>query len=181
VRFKPGYSGLRRSRRSTTRRTWAVVAEAAEILHRVVERDLAAVAERGMPDVVRQREGLAQRLVQRQRVPEAAGDLAHLEAVGQARAVLVAFPVDEDLRLVHQPAERRAMDDAVPIALEARAELVLALAVPPTPRARAEGRPRRQLPRLARLLGAAVEELGGGGRGDPSNGGSQPNTMVARP
>src|SRR6185369_7741349 len=99
-----------------------VVAEAAVVLHQLVERGLAAMPERRMTDVVRERERLAQGLVERERVAHAARDLAHLEAVREARAVLVALPVHEDLRLVHQPPERRAVDDAIAIALEARAQ-----------------------------------------------------------
>ena len=47
----------------------------------------------------------------------------------QARAVVVALVVDEDLGLVLEPAEGRAVDDAVAVALVARAQRVLLLRV----------------------------------------------------
>ena len=53
-----------------------------------------------------------------------AGDLGHLEGVGQARDEVVALGVDEDLGLVLQPAERLRVEDAIAVALEGGAELV---------------------------------------------------------
>ena len=38
--------------------------------------------------------------------------------MGEARAVQIAFVIDEHLRLVFQAAERVGMDDAVAVALE---------------------------------------------------------------
>ena len=57
------------------------------------------------------------------------GDLAHLERVGEPDAVVVALGREEHLRLVLQAAERLGVDDAVPVALEARPEVVLRLVV----------------------------------------------------
>src|SRR5690606_36479612 len=98
-----------------------VVVEAAEILHRGVQRRLARVAERRMAEIVGQRQRLRQVLVQPQRTGEAARDLGYLQAVGQARAVMIALMRDEDLGLLLQPAEGGGMDDAVAVALERRA------------------------------------------------------------
>jgi hypothetical protein len=47
-----------------------------------------------------------------------AGDLCDFDAVGQAGAEQVAFVIDEDLRLVFEPAEGGGVDDAVTVALE---------------------------------------------------------------
>ena len=71
-----------------------------------------------------QRDRLGQRLVQAQRGGQRARDLRDLERVRQARDEVVALGVDEDLRLVLQPAERLGVEDAVAVALERGAELV---------------------------------------------------------
>ena len=55
------------------------------------------------------------------------GDLRHLERVRQARPVVIAGRREEDLRLVLEPAERLAVDDAVAVALERRPDVVLGL------------------------------------------------------
>ena len=98
-----------------------VVVETAIILHRLVQRLAAGVAEGGVTEIVGQRQGLGQILVQRQRPGDGAGDLGDLEAVGQARAVIVALVIDEDLGLVFEAPEGRRMDDAVAVALKNRA------------------------------------------------------------
>ena len=70
-------------------------------------------------------QALRQLLVQAQGPGHRAPDLRPLQAVGEARAVVVALVVHEDLGLVLEPAEGRAVDDAVAVALEARAQRVL--------------------------------------------------------
>ena len=99
-----------------------VVLEAAVVLHQLAERVLAGVAERRVPEVVRQRHGLGEVLVQVQRAGDRAGDLRDLDRVRQPRAVVVALVVDEDLRLVFQPAEGGGVDDALAVALVGRAQ-----------------------------------------------------------
>ena len=76
------------------------------------------MAERRVAEIVGQRHRLAEILVEPQRAADGAGDLRHLERMGEPRAVVVALVIDEDLRLVLQPPERRRMDDAVAVALE---------------------------------------------------------------
>ena len=82
-----------------------VVVEAAEARHAGVERVLARMAEGGVAEVVRQGERLREILVEAERAGERPGDLAHLDRVGQAGAVVVALVVDEDLRLVLEAPE----------------------------------------------------------------------------
>ena len=101
----------------------------------LVERLLAGVPERRVPEVVAEPDRLDEVLVQPQRPRDAARDPGRLERVGQARAVVVAGRVDEDLRLVHQAPERLGVDDPVAVALERR------------PQARL--RPRRARPRVS--------------------------------
>ena len=85
------------------------------------QRLLAGMAERRVAEIVGQRDAPRQILVAAQRAGQSAGDLRHLDRMGQPRAVVVALVGDEDLRLVLQPAEGGRMDDAVAVALERRA------------------------------------------------------------
>ena len=89
------------------------------------------MAEWGVAEIVRQRQGLGEVLVQPQRARDRAGDLRDFEAVRQPGAVMVALMRDEDLRLVHQPPERGRMENAVAVALKRRAHPVLRLAMEP--------------------------------------------------
>ena len=94
-----------------------IMVEAANRLHRLVQRILAGMAERRMAEVVSQRNRLDQILVKRQRPRQRPRDLRHLQAVRQPRAVMVALVIDEHLRLMDEPAERGRMHDAVAVAL----------------------------------------------------------------
>ena len=98
-----------------------VVVEAAVAGEAGIERILARVAERRVAEVVGERHGLGQILVEPERAGERSGYLAHLERVGQARPEMVALVVDEDLRLVGQSPEGGGVNDAVAIALEVAA------------------------------------------------------------
>ena len=84
----------------------------------VVECVLSGVTERRVPDVVCQCDGLDQILVQAQRSGDGPCNLRHLERVRHAGAKQVAFMVEKDLRLVDQPAKRRAVHDAIAVALK---------------------------------------------------------------
>ena len=134
-----------------------VVLEAAVGLHAGVQRVLAGVAERRVAEVVGERDGLGQVLVEPQAARDRARDLRHFEAVGEPRAEEIAFVVDEDLRLVFEPPERRGMDDAVAVALVFAAAARRRLAMAPA--AGALGRaPRRA--RALRHARAALEHVG---------------------
>ena len=135
-----------------------VVAEAAveALAQRLVERLLAGVAERRVPEVVAEPDRLDQVLVQPQRPGDPARDPGRLERVRQPGAVVVAGGVDEDLRLVHQPPERLRVDDPVAVALERRpqqARLLLARAPARLVRAHRE----RREPPLLVLANARLE------------------------
>jgi hypothetical protein len=105
-----------------------IVVEAAIGRHQVIELALAGMAERRMAEVVGQRQGLRQVLVEAERAGDRAGDLGHLEAVGQPRAVVIALMIDEHLGLVLEAAEGGGMDDPVAVALEGRARRAFGLA-----------------------------------------------------
>ena len=94
-----------------------VVFEATVLAHAGVECVLPGMAERRMPEIVRQADRLGQRLVEPQRVGNRASNLRHLERMCQSRAIQVALVIDEHLRLVHEPPERGRVNDAIAIAL----------------------------------------------------------------
>src|SRR5262249_41731214 len=97
-----------------------VVLEAAglgmTLAEKPVEDPLAGVAEGRVPEVVPERDGFGQVLVQAQRAGRAAGDLRDLDRVGQPRPEVVPFIGDEDLGLVLQAPERARVDDPVAVA-----------------------------------------------------------------
>ena len=72
---------------------------------RGIERALAGMAEGRMAEIVGKRQRLGQVLVDAKRARDRAGDLRHFEAVGEARAVMIALVIDEDLGLVVEPPE----------------------------------------------------------------------------
>ena len=109
--------------------------------HQRVEDALAGVAERRVPEVVAERDGLGQLLVQPQHLGDGPGDLRHLERVRQAGAVVVAGRREEHLRLVLQPAERLAVDDAIAVALKRRPDVVFGLRRAGGPATRRSWRP----------------------------------------
>ena len=65
--------------------------EAAPGPHPLVERVLAGMAERRVAEIVDQRHRLGEILVAAQRARQRAGDLRHLDRMGQPRAVVVAL------------------------------------------------------------------------------------------
>ena len=98
-----------------------------------VERVLPGVAERGMAQVVRQGNGLDQIFVQSQRAGDGAAELGDLQRVRQARAEQVAFVVQEHLGFVDQTPKRRAVNDAITVALEVVARRRRIFGMAPTP------------------------------------------------
>ena len=86
-----------------------------------------------MAEIVRQRQRLGEVLVEAERARQRAGDLGDFQGVGEPRAVVVAFVIDEHLRLVRQPAEGAGMDDAVAIAPEGVAGRARRLGIAPAP------------------------------------------------
>ena len=97
----------------------------------MVERLLADVAERRVPEVVAERDRLDEVLVERECTRDRARDLRDLEGVRQARSVVVASRRDEHLRLVIEPPERLAVDDPVAIALKRRPQAAFELGASP--------------------------------------------------
>ena len=82
----------------------------------------AEVAERRVPEVVPEGDGLGEVFVQADRSGGGARDLRDLERVREAHPVVIALRGDEDLGLVLQPPECLRVHDAVPVTLERRPE-----------------------------------------------------------
>ena len=56
--------------------------------------------------------------VERQRARHGAPQLCHLQRMGEPGTKQVALVVKKNLRFVHQPPKRRAVNDAIAVALE---------------------------------------------------------------
>ena len=76
-----------------------------------------------MAEVMRERDGFGQVLVQLQRAGDVARDGGDFDGMREPRAEMVAGAVEKNLRLVFEPAEGARMDDAVAVALVMRAPL----------------------------------------------------------
>ncbi len=95
-----------------------VIEEFAMAAHQKIERALARVSKRRMPDVVYQRQGLDEINIQVKRRRDGPRNLRHLHSVSQPRTKMVGVAAREDLRLVFQPAKGAGMDDAIAVPLE---------------------------------------------------------------
>jgi hypothetical protein len=95
--------------------------------YKVIEYTLASVPERGMTQVVSQRDSLGQLLVELQHLGNRPGNLGNFERVRQPRSIVIAGRREKDLRLVFQPAKSLRVDDPVPIPLKRRTHVVFRL------------------------------------------------------
>src|SRR5271155_797468 len=98
-----------------------------------IQRPLAGMAERGMAEVMCQRQRLREILVETELTGQRAGDLGHFERVGQPGAIMVAFMKHEYLGLVLQAAKGGGMDPPVTIAPERAAGPARRLGEQPPP------------------------------------------------
>src|SRR6185503_10138568 len=112
--------------------------------HQRPDHALAGVAERRVAEIVSERDGLGQLLVQAQDLGDGARDLRDLERVRQPGAVVVARGCEEDLGFVLESAKGLAVDDAVTIALKGGADVVFELGAEAAARVGALGRLRRE-------------------------------------
>jgi len=83
-----------------------------------IEGFFADMAEGGVADVMGEGDGFDEVFIQAEGAADGAGDLGDFEGVGEAGSVVIAGG-DEDLGFVLEPAEGFAVEDAVPVALEA--------------------------------------------------------------
>ena len=108
-----------------------VMVEAALPRHGGIEGALAGMAEGRMAEIVRKGERLGEVLIHLKRAGKRSRDLRHFETMGEPRAVMVALVIDEDLRLIVQPAKGGGMEDAVAVAPIGRAGRARGLIVEP--------------------------------------------------
>ena len=87
------------------------------------------MAEGRMPQIMRQRQGFGQILIQAQKPRDGPRDLRDFNGMGQPRAEVIAFVIDEHLRLVLQAAKGGRVDDAVPVPLKGRPRIATRLRV----------------------------------------------------
>lgn len=97
--------------------TLAVVFEPTVAAHQPDEHRFAAMAERRMPQVVREGDGFGEVLIELERAGNAAGDGGDFHRVGEPGAEVITRAVEKDLSLVLQPAKSTRVDDPVAIAL----------------------------------------------------------------
>ena len=95
-----------------------VVFESAVVLHAGIERVLPRMSERGMPQIMRKRNGFGEILVQAQCAGDGTCDLADLKTVRQSGSEQIALMIDEYLCLVLEPPEGRAMNDTIAVTLK---------------------------------------------------------------
>ena len=89
------------------------------------------MTERWMTEIVCECQGLRQVLIEAKRACKRAGNLDDFQSVRQPRPVMTTFVIDEDLRLVGKPPERRGMDDPVTVPPEGIARRTGRLGVEP--------------------------------------------------
>ncbi len=129
-----------------------IVVEAAVRRHELVEDLLARVAERRVAKIMRERKRFGEIVIEAERPGQRTRDLTDFERMGEPGAEMIALMRDEDLGLMGQPAEGRAMDDTVAIALEFRAR----------GRRRLRDQPAAASRRIGRIRGARGCESGSG-------------------
>ena len=83
-----------------------------------IESPFARMSERRMAEVMRKRQRFGEVLIEAQCARERTGDLHDLQRMRQARSVVIAFVINEDLRLMGETSECRRMNDSVAVAAE---------------------------------------------------------------
>ena len=90
------------------------------------------MSERGMSQIMTQRNGLCQTFVETQGPGNGPGNLRHLQRMGQSGPVMIPLGRQEYLSLVLQSAERFAVEDPIPVSLIFRTDIAqLLLSFPP--------------------------------------------------
>jgi len=116
-----------------------VVIKAAKSRKTLIERSLTSMTEWRMAEIVRERQRFGEVLVQSECARERAGNLRDLKRMRQSRAIVITLVIDEDLRLVRQPAKRSGVDDSVAVAPESIAARACRLIVAAAPALRRIG------------------------------------------
>ena len=94
-----------------------VVVEPPRAVEPLGERVFASVAERRVPDVVRQSERFNEIFIEGQRPAKCACDACHFQRVRESAAVVVAGITGEDLRFMRETSKGSRMDDPIAVTL----------------------------------------------------------------
>ena len=117
AQVQPGKSGIFVLQLLHHAQRLAIVFEAAVGFHQRIQCVLTGVAERRVAEIMSQRHRLGQVFMQAHRPADGAGDLGHLDGVGQAGAVVVPLVIDENLRFVLQSAKGGGVNDTIAVSL----------------------------------------------------------------
>lgn len=120
--------------------------EPAVIPHARIERVLTRMTEWRVANIVRQTHGFYQQFIESEFGCNRPRNLRDLERMCQSGAIKVALMVDEHLSLIDQPSERRAMNNAVTVALKLSPVRVILLGM--------------HTPATARLMSSVGRETG---------------------
>ena len=101
---------------------------------------LTRMAKGSVAQIMPKGDGLGQVLIQPQRAGDRARDLGHLKRMGQPGAVVIALRREEYLCFLLQPAEGLAVENTIPVALEAGPDRVLRQRQAAAQTVRAQGR-----------------------------------------
>ena len=93
---------------------------------------LAGMAKRSVPQIVGQRDGFGQILIETQNAGNGPGDLRHFQRMGQPGAVVIPLMVHKNLRFVFQTAKSAGMNDTVTIPLKTGTVRMLLFLIEPT-------------------------------------------------
>ena len=118
---RPSAPKVLASSRVSSRRVWALPSNPPQSALQLGQHPLAVVPERRVAEVVGQGRGLDDVGLAAQRPRQVAGDLGHLEAVGEPVADEVVGLRPDHLGLGRQPPRRRGVHDPRAVALERRA------------------------------------------------------------
>ncbi|OIQ66734.1 hypothetical protein GALL_516950 [mine drainage metagenome] len=97
--------------------TLQIVFKATPTGHAVVKGILSGVPKRGMPQIMRQRNGLHQIFIEPERTSDGTAQLRDLQRMRQTGTKQVTFMVQKHLGFVHQAPKSRAVHNAVAVAL----------------------------------------------------------------
>ena len=111
---------IRENQKPENRMELRLVVKAARGLHQQRKRVFAGVTNGCMAQIKGQSDAFGQIGIKPQHPGDRARNLRHLDRMGQAGAVVIAFVFDKDLRLMLETAKGRRMDDAVTVALKGR-------------------------------------------------------------
>ncbi len=96
----------------------SVVAKTAEWLHRLFQCIFARMAERWVAKIMRKAKRLSQVFIEAQGARDDPANLRDFQTVSHARAIMIAFRRDEDLRLGAQTTKTHRMNDSITVALK---------------------------------------------------------------